>query len=766
MEKEIFECDEFEKGQEVQSFPAEDYRGIEIEPSGQESFSSEETSTSSAAKKETKDAYAKAQRAALKGTSTGSGSSSAASAGATSASAGASVASGITGVVVSATVVTVAAVTGVVVLPGVSDNPLFGGEVTTSEVVKPALPEIGTFGFQRYRVQYYPNGDGDDVNATATFFFAGEKNPVCQYSLVDLGQDIAYFIEKTEVEAPIANRQDARFEYRVEFENQLLYSFPITVEDHYLPSSTPFDYSSRITYNDDGTTNAYVYFKPSVEGEFSTRIQIDSPYPSSDYECFQSGDVYSITNIAEPEYAVRLVSDYVVEGNLYSFMTLEPTFYGDRSLEWAAEASNQHLTLSFGSPIQGEVNATILYDDDASESFSFRAEDLVDGEYHYACSRIAEHFSLTFLARADLYFDDPSGWITDTVGEPACPFEITTDVNPAISSLKLEKLEVFDESYGENTGDGALVPVNLRFQGSLLPGDTYSVRVFNEDGTEVDSLLDQTEIRNPVTFKGLSFGSTYTFRYSLFSEGTELFVDEVTQTLSIPTFEGLPSYYCVTPSPSDAYVTYHDDGTSDVYFYMDVQETTLDMYYIIKLVAADSGDDPLYYEVAGTDPVAVFENLVSAMYSIQVATMVNQNGVAYSVVPLQWYSGTVVVGQDAEGYYPDPNAISLSFDDQSQTLMVNLYGRLDTDLTVHITPTSGDPASLNVPLSEVTVSDSHSFVEVDLSAYALSPFVASVEGQAAFGLGRKSDIIPYVVPSGNESCPFKKEINIETGVSS
>ena len=303
-------------------------------------------------------------------------------------------------------------------------------------------------------------------------------------------------------------------------------------------------------------------------------------------------------------------------------------------------------------------------------------------------------------------------------------------------------------------------PVYLYFDGFLNDGDTYSVRVFNSDGDEVASVSDLTLSDKPVTFTGLSVDTEYTFTFYLTADGEETLSGSIIKTLTVPTYSDLPSWFCMSPNPGDVLITYNEDGTSNVYLYMNVQETEYDMYYKVYLVDAAYSDNSVFFECVGKDNVAILRNIPTGRYALKYGVLVNEGGTCYSAYDLVWPSGTIVAGLDEDGYYPE-SCGSASYDSETGDLDISVSGNVIGGLNVTIITDDGQSIEITVPAEDVYADYGGSTCTVNLSAYGLTSFTVVIEGEAFFQYVTDEDVIKNeVTVTGEESCPFKIESTI------
>ena len=220
-------------------------------------------------------------------------------------------------------------------------------------------------------------------------------------------------------------------------------------------------------------------------------------------------------------------------------------------------------------------------------------------------------------------------------------------------------------------------------------------------------------------------------------------------------FPNLPDLYCLTPNPGDALVTYNKDGSSDVYLYMNVQETSYDMYY--KVYLANVVDDGLtFFEYTGKENVAVFRNIPAGRYAVKVGVLLNDNGTCYAVDDLQWPSGVITTGLDESGYYPEDCGYA-SFDFSTGELYVSVFGKVVGDLHITIISDDGRTMEITLPVGDISADYGSSACTLDLSAYGVTTFTAIIEGDAIFQYGKGDTIKNEVTVAGNESCPFRIE---------
>ena len=367
---------------------------------------------------------------------------------------------------------------------------------------------------------------------------------------------------------------------------------------------------------------------------------------------------------------------------------------------------------------------------------------------------------MEIYASAVLYDFDPSGYITSFNGEEFKQVYESVTVDAFVSStVELARCEIFNTSYNSVYGDTIHAPVYLYFNGFLNEGDTYSVKVFDSDGGEVASVVDLTLSDKPVIFTDLSVDTEYTFAFYLTADGEETLAGSVTNTLTVYEYSGLPPFFCTSPNPGDVLITYNEDGTSNVYLYMNVQETEYDMYYKVYLVDTAYSDNSDFYECVGKDNVAVLENIPAGRYALKYAVLINEGGTCYSAYDLVYPSGTVVAGLDENGYYPE-SCGSASYDSATGNLDISVYGNVVGGLNVTIINDDGQISEITVPVEDVYADYGTSTCTVNLSAYGLTSFTVTIEGEAILQYGDGDTIKSEVTVTGDESCPFKIESTI------
>ena len=513
-----------------------------------------------------------------------------------------------------------------------------------------------------------------------------------------------------------------------------------------------------MTYNSDNTSNIYAYFTTEYEGDFVTYINIHDEFGDviDGYETVTGGALSSVSGISEEIYNVAFVTYYVKDNNYYSFCASEKTWIGDDSFGWAADASDNLLTLSFGNEVRGPVSVTVTHDDFSRETFDFSSSDFVDNTYEITLSRVSHNLTVEVYASAVLYNYDPSGYISEFEGvEYRTVYDSANIAAFVSSSVRLTRCEIYDFSYNSGSDDKIHAPVYLYFDGFLNEGDTYSVKVTDMDGTEAASATGLTLSDKPVIFVDLLSDTDYTFTYFLTANGQETQAGEITRTLSILEFPDLPPLFCLNPNPGDTLITYNEDGTSNVYLYMNVQETEYDLYYKVYLVDVAYSDGSVFFEYAGKENVAVLRNIPAGRYSIKYAVLINDGETCYSVYSQGYPSGVIVTGLDEDGYYPGSGG-GTSYDSATGELFVSVSGKVVGDLRVTVISDDGVPHEFTVSLADIAVGSS-STCTLDLSAYGLTSFTATIEGEAIFQYGNGDAIKAEETVTGDESCPFRIE---------
>ncbi|MGN1052129.1 MAG: hypothetical protein ACI4SH_01905, partial [Candidatus Scatosoma sp.] len=532
----------------------------------------------------------------------------------------------------------------------------------------------------------------------------------------------------------------------------------VTVEDNYINADdTEFNYAYKVTYNSDDTCNLYAYLTTDYDGDFVTHINLYSLSGSAldGYETVTDGALSGLLRIKEEKYTAEFVSYYVKNNNYYSYCSSEETVIDNGSFAWQANVRNDSLTLTFGNEIRGDVKVQVIHDDLTCDEFTVPAKEFTDNSCVLSLSRISFSPTVEILANGVLYNYDPMGYISAFNGEEFRQFSESATVEAVVSSyVNLTRCEIFNASYNADYGDTIHAPVYLYFDGYLNAGDTYSVKVIDGDGSQVDAATDLTLSGKPVIFEYLSADTEYTFLFYLKAGGEETLSGSVTETLSVIEFPDLPPLFCLSPNPGDVLVTYNGDGTSNVYLYMGVQATEYDMYYKVYLENVASEDGTPVFEYVGKEDVAVFRNVPAGIYSLKYGVLVNDNGTCYSVYDMQWPSGTVVAGLDGSGYYPEACG-STSYDSSTGELTVSVSGKVVSDLHISVITDDGQSISITVPVGDISAGYGSSVCTVDLSAYSLTSFTAVIEGEAIFQYGNGDNIKNKVTVTGNESCPFK-----------
>lgn len=783
MDREEFHCDEYKNTDEYLRFPAEEYCGREMLNHAMETFSSRETgNTAPSASENRQDGLSRGDIEKLHsqssssenmysnevssgsvsstGASSSAGASSGSAAGA-SASVAASASAGVTtGVFASIAAVCVAVTTGVVPVEGITQNT--ADESPVYPIEEPI--DVGTLDFLNYRVEYYPDEGSDGIYSDITFYFEGElaDGLTCEISETLSGKSVA--LNNNEATFTNVERGDREFLLSIYDGEKVVETRTVSVEDGYLyDESLQPDYAYKVTYNTDGTDNVYAYFTPDREGEFVTYIHVRDYEDGfdKDYETVTDGALSYVANVAESNYSVDFVSYYVKNGNYYSYYSSEQILIEDADLYWTANVQDDSLTLIFGDKIVGDLQVKVTHDDMTFDEFTLPAEELSDNACTLTLSKISHNPTVEISGNYVIYAEtDPNGYITSFNGEECKPFvESQTVVAVVSSKVELARCEIFNTSYNVVDGDTNHAPVYLYFDGYLNEGDVYTVTVVNADGEIVDERTDLTLLGNPVIFNTLLVDTTYTFQFFLYANGEESSAGELTRTLTVPQFSDLSSPFCNSPNPGDVMITYNEDGTSNVYLYMNVREKTYDMYYKVYLENVE--DKTVVFECVGKENVAVLKNIPAGTYSLKYGVMINDNGTCYSAYDMTYPSGTIVTGLDANGNYPEYSGNAI-YDSKTGELSVSVWGKTVGGLQITVMTDDGQTIELTVPAEDVSVGYSNSTCTIDLSAYGLTTFTSVVTGKAIYQYG-EGDVIKdkvakdKVAIAGSESCPFRIE---------
>lgn len=795
MEKETYDCEEYQSCKENEPFPAERYHVNETQPANTEHFDVPETAKPSADPKKSESSKMSIDEAKdlMNGTSStasASASSSAAAASAASGTASVGASIGVTGVVSGVAAIFVAVTTGVVPVEGMTDETVSSSEIvyvsssessseesssdssfeesssessseesSSSESIPDPI-DVGTLAFRYYKVDYYPTEDGSGILSDIVFHFDGAIADGISATLSDAVTGTSVGIEKGQAFFTNVERGEREFTLSFQKDGAEVETRSILVEDQYLyDPSLGARFAYRSTFNADGTSNLYAYLTPGIEGEFETSIRLfDETFASLDsYPCLTEGPLARVMNVQESSYVAALDSYFVKDGNYYSFYSQEGIPVETDAFTFNANVQDKTLTLSMFQETVGDVSVTVTHDDGSSETLSFPSSDLIGGTKTLELSALSQHPTIEVIADVIFHNGDPEGKITTYDGTLSKHSTKSLTVDASITSfVALDRCEIFNTTYNASYENQVNAPVYLYLNGFLNPGDTYSIEVIDVDGTVVASSDLLSGFENPVRFMNLYAEATYTFRVLL----NDVEVNQFTKELIVPAYENLPDYYCSNTNPGDAYVTYNEDGTSNVYLQMSVQATTYDMYYKVTLYDCSVSDDSIFYEFIGNDSIASFENIPRGIYSIKYASMLRDGDTAYSVFDRGWPSGTLELGLDDAGRYPNSSPASAYFDSGSGVLYLDVKGtRVVGDVTLTITPESGEPLEVIVPEASFSTGGFAS-CEVDLSSYGLETFGLVIDGEAVFQYGQGDEIKAATTVRGKESCPFHYETSV------
>lgn len=773
MDKEKFDCEEYIQSIEMIYFPAEKYNVKEIINNNKESYSAPEISVSQKSSNiENNEGMSidDAQDLMQSTTTTSSSSTSVSSTSASSSSAASTTASASTTTAASATTtigataaltasvatICVATIVGAVDVPGLSLEEKIEPPTVIEEPIDTTI-DYGTFKYTNYIVEYSESEDLATIYADITFNFEGELLEDYSCKLIDKETGDTIEVNNQSTTQLHVENKDRIFELVILKGKEIVESQTINFEDYYLcGQNNDSHYIYKSTFNEDNTLNIFACFKAAHEGDFVTYININdysNDYVTkSDYETLINGNVSSVLNIDSEKFNIEFVT-YFIKDNNYYFYYSQKEIIGESGLDCEVSVLDKKVTLQFNQQLQGEVTVNITYEDMSSESFTFNADKIIDNKYEIDINKYSKNPTIEVFAFAAIYDFDPLDEIVDVVGNEYFNVYHQQNVQAVINSvINLTKCEIYNSTYTElfsGVSNDLNAPVLLYFDGYLNTGDTYSVRVYLEK-TEIVTMMDLILDKNYIVINDLEKDKEYTFKYYITIDGIESLVGEFTQTLSMIEISDLPSYYCNTPNPGDALVTYNEDGTSNVYLYMNVQDTTYDMYYTVYLVR--NSEPPEYYSYTGTDMVAAFNNLPADVYSIRVAVMLNDNGTCYSMYDMEWPSGEIYLGVDEDGNYSEYCG-NIYYDTDTKELTINVLGKVTSDLKLTIM-TDDAAIELNIPLDEITAEYGSSQAIVDLYSYNFATVSATVEGKAIFQYGKGEDIKSEVEVVGTESCKF------------
>lgn len=167
----------------------------------------------------------------------------------------------------------------------------------------------------------------------------------------------------------------------------------------------------------------------------------------------------------------------------------------------------------------------------------------------------------------------------------------------------------------------------IRFNVNAITHGATAVRI---RATEPADFLVEEELRGYEISVYYSHEGTSTYTLSLIDESGEVVSNEVFVTVDTSlSFEGEYSFHYV--NPSDAAITYNDDGTINVYLPTTFERENEDIYYIVRL-----GD----YEIIAEESPASITHIPNDNYSLSFFVCKDVNGVCYSTLSV-YVSGTV-----------------------------------------------------------------------------------------------------------------------------
>ncbi|MGN0803792.1 MAG: hypothetical protein ACI4MS_00220 [Candidatus Coproplasma sp.] len=781
MDREEFSCEEYATVKEHQIFTAEEYRGKEILNNSLENFSCPETSALSSSSKTTTNSNSKQDIDNINNSQSSSSTPSATDPVTSTGSSASSASTTATSTVSATATSTTAVATSTGVIAGIATV----GAVVTLGIVPIGATETpvnyGTLTQSYCYVDYYYDDNGEIVS-DITLSFNGNLLDGYTCKAVDVSTGAEVGLEGNEIYFYGLERGDKEFDIKIFKDENEVSSFNVAVPDNYVYEETHnVSYSYKTTYNEDGTSNLYVDFSTDYEGQFTTALNLYGEYSALDYQTqtTESGQ-YCIFGITEAFYEAEFETYFVKNDVYYSYFKQEAVAIDNSYLSWSASVVDDELRFDIDNEIDGEIEIEVTHDDLSVETFTLTESDWTEKGYSVMLNQISFNPVVKITVNSLLSSFDEQNLITDFIGSEYRTISDTKTLNAFVTTkVSLSKIEIYNASYNDDYTEG-VTKVRLFLDGYTNQGDSISVKVFNSDGEQVTSAENLTgdDLAKPVTFKGLTEGADYTFGLYTVIDGNESETSSIAKTLSTPSEYSSLDLFINTPNPGDAMVTYNDDGTTNVYIYVNPKPTEgYDRYYTVtlRLIGHDNDGNTTYtdYECTGTEAVAKFENLPAGSYIVNYAEFVNVDGTCYVTSDLVYPSGSIVTSLTADGYYSEYCGHAL-LDETTNTLTIGISGKLTSDISINLT-INGENISFTLTPVQAEPSEGSGWYyneTIDLSQYVtdtITSYSGTITGEAELGCTgttyvdgsgfvlTRTLITQATEVKGNQSCLYKFE---------
>ncbi|MGM9968796.1 MAG: hypothetical protein ACI35S_00200 [Anaeroplasma sp.] len=483
----------------------------------------------------------------------------------------------------------------------------------------------------------------------------------------------------------------------------------VTVPSYTSMFANPGD--CMISYNDDGTYNAYIpiNFECSDSNVWYRIILSDNKYiDSRDYIAFagnlESTEVYPIKY--QIYYDYNGISYYVTgeypSGSIFG--TIDNTLY-TASYD-PTDGTNEFIIKDFYYYI--DSNARIYYKDGSYEDIVV-TKDLGSITGNYTSGKIIDYVFIKYS--------------TKLINEETLNSNGITLIGNKYVATSISANSVYDISVDEMLYDDYDSSKQLLIKSSSA-SEMGATLYISQDSTIVEST---STIGDYLVFdtSSLTLDSTINLKAKI-AENDIVLLNKLEYTLysNVSSVTTIPPYMKTYANPGNCYTTYNDDGTFNAYLPINFECDDENLWYRIKI-----GDDKY---IEGGDYIASIKNLDSSInYSILYQYYYRYNGISYYIAG-EWPSGTISGSCDISGATITTDAVNSTFTISGISLNVS-----DT-VTIHYSDGSTDDviATVNTDItgtydntkeiSSITISYSNCLVTTSFEETLASNNIALV----------------------------------------
>lgn len=505
------------------------------------------------------------------------------------------------------------------------------------------------------------------------------------------------------------------FEIQIIDGNEKVYdksTITINTESNIQYTSEP-EFDSLITYNEDDNTYNYYYY-PKFD---YTNNTIESTYILKDQYGNELDRVVnqnlggSFERVNSSSFQLEFKSYLLDNDNTYLIANTKTQLFELDNIPYEINRiSENQVSILFGNELTSDLIIDVIYkDDSSSEKFIFTKEEWT-GSSIITLSKLSIDIEINVSASLVIYNQNFDNNIDYYMGSESKTYTSSETLSFNIDvRANLERVEILNDTYSY---DGT-IPTNLVFNGYMKPEQTLTVNVYDSSNSLINSVSGINNINKLVTFTDLITTEEVTFEYIIYDKDniTEVYKNTYQTSLEIPseyTTDGI-SYLSI--NPSDASLTFNDDGTYNAYFMVNLENTsTYDAYMRIELIEGLGEIDPIVSY--GNNNVILLEDINPARdftlgYGLTIKDGINYYAINSQTVP----SGSLYPAMYSEGKYEiycAPTEISTGVYD------FEFVQEITSDVTITILLDETTTETVIVPISGIT----DNVVRVDMNQYS------------------------------------------------